>query len=409
MTPTAVPRATTPQAASPGATTPQLIKQGMYGSAACALLLLLAVTSGTRTHRDAMEIIGRDTAPGIIAAQRVSASLAGMDAGAVNELLLYKDNQSHAAQKAFDDRRKEAAEVLIAAAENIRYDEERAPIRTLAFGLTSYSEQIQHALDSRPDSHSLDAYRGAASTMDETLLPAAQELDRARRAVFDRTYADQRKWSSAAMLFLVLSSVALIGVLIALQVFLMRRTRRYFNPSLILATGLTFFSFFYFADSFTTADRELKIAKQDAFESIHVLWKARSAAYSASAEESRARLDTAHAAQYQQAFQQKMAQVDGFIADEMKNITFPGESDAANKAVTALALYEKTPQPATLDPFDQAVGETLQINQSALEEAVKSGFDALDNMEIMASVICGAIALLALLGLVPRLREYTAA
>jgi hypothetical protein len=55
------------------------------------------------------------------------------------------------------------------------------------------------------------------------------------------------------------------------------------------------------------------------------------------------------------------------------------------------------------------VGETLQINQSALEEAVKSGFDALDNMEIMASVICGAIALLALLGLVPRLREYTAA
>jgi hypothetical protein len=385
------------------ATTPQLIKQGMYASAGCALIVLIAVSSGARSHREAIQIIGRDTAPSIIAAQHVSAAMAGMDASAVNDL------------QSFDDRRKEASEVLIEAAENIKYDEERAPIRTLALGLSSYSQQIQRALDLRKakDPTYIDAYRAAAQTMDETLLPAALELDRAKRTVFDRAYADQQKWSSASMLFLVLSILALIGVLISIQVFLTRRTRRIINPLLMISTGLAFLSFFIFAGDFVTADRQLKIAKQDAFESIHVLWKARAVGYSAKASESRYTMDVARDAQYEQSFQQKVGQVNGYLSDELKNITFPGEQDAANRAVAAFADYTKAAPSKDANPafdqFDQAVGETLQINQSAFDAAVKNAFDALNNVEVTASIICGIIALLALLGLLPRLREYSAA
>jgi hypothetical protein len=386
-------------AAPPSATTPQLIKQGMYASAACSLLVLIAISSGARSHREAIQIIGRDTAPGIIAAQHVSAAMADMDAAAVNDL------------QSFDNRRKEASEVLIEAAENIKHDDERGPIRALALGLSSYSQQIQRALDLRKakDPGYIDAYRAAAQTMDETLLPAALALDHAKRTVFDRAYADQQKWSSASMLFLVLSILALIGVLISIQVFLTRRMRRMINPLLMISTGLAFLSFFIFADAFTTADRQLKVAKQDAFESIHVLWKARAVGYSAKADRSRSLMDVAHASQYEQAFQQKVVQVNGYLADELKNITFSGEQDAANKAAAAFADYARNPQPAAFDLFDQAISETLRINQSAFDAAVKNSFDALNNVEITASIICGTIALLALLGLLPRLREYSAA
>jgi hypothetical protein len=397
-------------AAPPAATTPQLIKQGMYASVACALLLLIAISSGARAHRKAVQTIGRDTAPSIIAAQHVAAAMADMDAAAVSEIL--SQNQAEAARQSFDNRRKEASEVLIAAAENITYgDAERVPIRTLATGLSSYAAQIQRAIDLRhvKDPAFLDAYRAAALEMDGTLLPAATELDHANRSVFDQTWADQQKWSSASMLFLVLAILALIGVLISLQVFLTRRTRRMINPLLMISTGLAFLSFFIFADAFTTADRQLRIAKQDAFESVHALWKARAVAYSAKAAESRRLMDAAHAAQDEQAFQQKVTQVNGYLADELKNVTFPGELEAANKAVAAFAAYARTRQPAAFDPFDQAIGETLQINQSAFDAAVKSSFDALNNVELTASIICGTIALLALLGLVPRLREYSAA
>jgi hypothetical protein len=400
-------------AAPPRATTPQLLKQGMYASAACSLLVLIAVTSGARSHREGIQIIGRDTAPSIIAAQHVSAAMADMDAAAASELL--SQSQLEPARQSFDNRRKEASEVLIEAAENIKYEEERAPIRKVALGLSSYSQQIQRALDLRKakDPAYVDAYRAAAQTMDETLLPAALELDHAKRTVLDRAYADQQKWSSASMLFLVLAILALIGVLLSLQVFLVRRMRRMINPLLMISTGLAFLSFFIFADDFTTADRQLKVAKQDAFESIHALWKARAVAYTAKAAESRYTMDVAHAAQYEQGFQQKVVQVNGYLADELKNITFPGEQDAANKTVAAFAEYTKAAPGkganAAFDQFDDAIGDTLQINQSAFDGAIKNAFDAVNNVEITASIICGTIALLAFGGTLPRLREYSAA
>ena len=440
MSAPAVARVTPRVEVPPGATTPQLLKQGMYASVACALLFLTAVFSGARAHREAMQIIGRDTAPGIIAAQHVAAAIADMDASAADMLLYSKDAQNqNASSEAYGARRKEAVEVLIAAAENIKYEDERQPIRNIALGLSSYAEQIQAAryMQLTDPRGYIELYRNAARTIDEKLLPAVEQLDHAKRSVFDRTYDDQRKWSSGTMLFLVLSSVALCGVLIAVQIFLTRRMRRVINPLLLTATGLAALSFFYMAESFTNADHELKVAKEDAFESIHSLWKARSVAYSANADESRYLLDSAHAGQYEQAFLEKADRVEkvdgssGFLADEMKNVTFPGESEAAVAAITQFAEYKKIDQQIralersgqhvsavhlctgnsnkAFRTFDNAVGETLQINQTAFDDAVKRGFDAVNHLEMVASILCGIIALLAVLGLLPRLREYSAA
>ena len=54
-----------------------------------------------------------------------------------------------------------------------------------------------------------------------------------------------------------------------------------------------------------TAREDIRIAKADAFESIHALWQARSTANDASGDESRALLDPSRAPMYEQAFRTK--------------------------------------------------------------------------------------------------------
>jgi hypothetical protein len=111
-----------------------------------------------------------------------------------------------------------------------------------------------------------------------------------------------------------------------------------------------------------TEQRQLKIAKED-FTSIHALWRARAISYWANSEESRYLVDQAHAADRERDFIRKSEQMaklpramkladvaaaersgihlesfSGYLADELNNITFPGEREAA---VEMLVRFEK--------------------------------------------------------------------
>jgi HAMP domain-containing protein len=422
-------------------------------------LLVIAAIAGARVHRDAMKTVGKDSAPSIIAAQHIKSALADMDADAANELLGAPGTTSDAV-KAYESRRVEAAKALIAAAENITYGEsERTPIQSLQVGMGTYERLIQRARDlhERGDAKFAAAYRDGAKLMDETLLPAADALDTANNEVLERTYEGQSGNSAAARLFLGFTGWLLLGALVAVQVFLTRRTRRTLNPLLVAATLLAAGTLQYTMSAMATEQRQLKVAKEDAFTSIHALWRARAVSYWANSDESRYLLDQEHSAEYERGFFTKSAllaklpsnigiaevasaernatHVDGFsgyLADELNNITFPGEREAA---VDTLLRYEdylvvdqqirqferggRRQQAVDLctgaqvgqsdwafDRFDKALGATLDINQNAFEEAVGKGLSVLDWLEIKASVAAAAIAVLLFLGLAARIREY---
>ena len=111
------------------------------------------------------------------------------------------------------------------------------------------------------------------------------------------------------LFFVAISSIGLLTILVYLQIFLNRRMRRLLNPMLLLATAI---AIFFIGSTFRTlfsASTQLKIAKEDAFESIHALWQVRALAYSANGDESRYLLDASMANKHEQAFATKVAKL----------------------------------------------------------------------------------------------------
>jgi hypothetical protein len=437
----------------------EVLKLSRAAILALDLLLLIAVAVGARIHRQSMQTVGKDTAPSIIAAQHIKSSLADMDANAANELLGAPGAMPQAVA-AYEARRVEASKALIAGAENITYgDSERNPILALQVGLGSYERLIQKARDLHATSPAatVAAYREAAALMDGTLLPAADALDQANHQVLEHSYDSQSSRSFAARTFVLFAGVLSLLALAAVQLFLSDRMHRTVNPALLVATLLTLILAIYAWQAMQRERSQLKVAKEDAFTSIHALWRARAIAYQANGDESRYLLDPANAKEHEDAFLQKSQSLaslptdrsreqviaslqrgahvndfSGYLADELNNITFDGEREAAIQSLTTWEAYldvdtmirqlqrqGQTRQAIelclgnaqgqsnwTFDQFDRALLATLDINQKAFDASVDKGLSAVSALEIKALVVAIVIALLCFLGLAPRIREY---
>ncbi len=448
----------------PKLTTPQILKAGLYLTWGASLLLLIATLVGVQGQRYAIKTVGKDSAPSIIAAQHIKAGLADMDANAANELLV-KPGQNPEAVKAYEQRRVEVTKALVAAAENITYgDKERIPIENLQLALGDYEAKIQQARDfhARGDLGFITAYRAAAEIMDNKLLPEADKLNNTNKKALNDTYNDRKSKSLIYVLFVVVSGVLLIGLLVAIQVFLNRRMRRVLNPMLMAATAIALVFLGYTLWAFNMGNDHLRRAKEDAFESIYALWQARALAYSANADESRYLLDAALASKYEQDFFTKAAQlakvpdgqtfetiataykaasahgkvVNGFtgaLANELNNITFPGEGEAAATTLSNFGTYFEIDRQMralqqsgnhegaialctgnnpgqsnwAFDQFDSTLGKTLNINQTAFDNYVNQGFKDVNGFEIATPVATVAIGLFTLFGLLPRIKEYS--
>jgi preprotein translocase subunit SecE len=432
------------------------LKIGLCVTWSVSLLLAIATIFGVQRQRYAIKTVGQDTAPSIILAQQIKESLAAMDASAVNELLV-KSKENPSAIKDYEESRKAFAGRIIDAARNITYgDAERKPIETLQLVLGDYIAKIQQArdLNARGDSQGvLNAYREAAQLMDNTLLPATDALDQINSKELDLTYDRQKVTTASALFLIVISGLLLLGVLVATQLFLHYRMRRVFNPMLMAATGITVIFVGYTTESFISSSDNLKIAKEDSFLSLHALGQASALAYSLKADESRYLLDPVFARKHDQAFLDKAAKiakipqsqtfetvaaasapgknVDGFtglLADELNNITFPGEREAAtatlvtfgryflvNKQIReleqsgkhqeAIALCTNQSNSAFLE-FNTAHQKTYDINREAFNKAVEGGFNNVNGFEATTPVVAVVVSVLTLLGLLPRIKEY---
>ncbi|PSB22235.1 hypothetical protein C7B65_02205 [Phormidesmis priestleyi ULC007] len=460
-------------------TTPQLIRSGLYITWGAGLLALITTITGVQEQRNAIKTVGKDTTPSIITAQRLKDGIAGMDAFAASEFLVPSRNiQSSFLEpvekdkdgtniQSYNERYRSVTERLIAAANNITYDEEREPIQTMQLGIGDYVAKIQQARDAharRDQVGTLAAYLAAAEVMDKTLLPAADRLDQVNVKALNRTYEDQKFGSARSLFLIAIVILGLAGFLVMFQLFLSRRTRRTLNPFLLSATAIALLFLAHTIGSLLSASQHLTVAKRDAFESMHSLRQARALAYSANADESRYLLDVRNAATHEQAFFDKMNQIatppngqtfeqiillarqesltqqetkltglTGFLGDELSNITFPGERPAVIETLSALSNYLKIDQqirqlqqngkyreaialctgsnPGESDwafnEFRKANQKTYDVNDKAFNDAITQGNQDLAGFEIKSAIAVIAIALLVLWGVMPRLKEYS--
>jgi hypothetical protein len=438
----------------------QLLRTGWYSVWGVSLLLLIVSIYGVNSQRQAIKTVGKDAAPSILTAQQLQDSFADMDASLANELLL-KPGENSQALVAFDKNRKKIADRLVAAAKNITYPAEEVIIQNLQFNSSAYLLKLQEARDAhkRGDTVSaLNIYQSAASLMDRDIIPQAAELDRVNSQYLESTYDLQRFTNGGIALLITIVGIIQIAILVIIQIFLDRRMRRILNLPLIGATAIATIFLGYTISSFVGATSNLKIAKVDAFNSLHALRQMRSLSYRANADESRYLLDRANSPGHEKSFNNKIAkiitfpagnisidsiiantksgksipEITGFFADEFNNITFEGERELAidtfkafndylaidkqirqlytsGKVAEAIALCVGNEQGQSNWAFDRYKDlhtNLMELNKKEFDRNIEIGNNRLAYFEIIATTALISIAILTLLGLRPRLMEY---
>jgi hypothetical protein len=351
--------------------TPRLLRLSLFATWGASLLLITTAVMAVQSQREAIKTVGLDAVPSILNAQRIRDSLADLDANAANELLV-KPGQNSAATAAYNQRREKIARLLVAVAENITYDDqERIPIQTIQTKLGDYIQLIQQARDFNAqgnEANKLQAYRAAAEVIDKDLLPAATTLADINNKQLDKSYQNQRDNTFISLLVMILFGLLLLGVLVGVQLFLNKRMRRIFNPGMLAASLVTIIFLGYAIQTLSAAAGHLKVAKEDAFDSLYSLRVSRALAYSANGDESRYLLDKSLASKYEQEFFQKVTKIvgipanqtfasianayqstedkdfkvpgfKGLMTDGLHNITFTGERIASVETLRFFGFY----------------------------------------------------------------------
>jgi hypothetical protein len=259
----------------------------------------------------------------------------------------------------------------------------------------------------------------------------------------------------------IVCGLALLGALVVTQLFLARRTRRLLNLPLVGATLLTLILVLQMAGTLAAANEHLRGAKQDAYDSVYPLTSARAVSYDANADESLwllaqddPRYETSFMAKAKQLsdplvtdalVQQSPQNIDrhqpvpfnGYLANELNNITFVGEREAALGATTWWARYlaidtqirglERSGDHAgavaldigtaegqsnwAFNNYDQQMTRLVAINQTEFDKSIQQIFDDLGGTssfgaDLLLPVLALLIAVLAWFGLQPRIAEY---
>lgn len=428
-----------------------LVLRLYVGAAWLAAALLLGVALlAIAADRDALQAVRSDTAPSIVAAEELGVHLAGLDSQ-LAVAMLGGERDREVAGELFELERSVVTRRLVDAANNITLgDAERIPIVVMSEETGRYLELASRAQSLHAGGDhggALGALRLATGLMHDRILPQAAALDRANRDDMDRRYDRSQHASRLHELEALLAGGLLLTILVAAQWFVRARMRRRLVPALLAATLLSGAFTASLVGRFRDSREDLRVARDDAFNSIHLLWRARALAYDARGDEDRYLLGRAGSGAYASGFVVKVSQLSstagdprlgaeprGLLIDELHNVTFQGEAQAAQAALAALSEFVlvdgriRTSEAqgqhaqavdlaigggagqagAVFARLDAALERATMINQDAFDAVLRAADDGLRRAGWLDPALALAIALAAWLGVRPRLREYSA-
>ncbi len=437
----------------------QILRAGWYTTWGISFLLAIASIYGVNSQRQALKTVGKESVPSILIAQRLRDSFADIDASLANELLL-KPGQNQQALADFEKNRAKIADRLLGASKNITYKDEEKIVGNLQLYTLEYFLKIQSVRDAHKLGNAvntLNLYREAAQIIDVKILPEATKLDIVNFDQLAASYDRINTWNGARTLLIALLGLLQISLLVTIQIFLYRRTNRVLNVRLISATAIATIFLGYTMFALVSASRNLKVAKEDAFDSLHALRQMRALSYKANGDESRYLLDQANSAKHQQAFDRNIQMIinippslsmakiinntaqgvkspglTGLFADELNNITFDREKELAVATLKAFSeyltidkqireLYRSgkvaeaidlciSNQPGksnwAFDRYKTVHGKLMDVNDKEFARHIEFGEQNLAYFEYIAVFALGGVAILTLFGLRPRLTEY---
>lgn len=457
--------------------TPATIRIGATAAVAlaCCLAAVLAAVFGALGGQ--FESVGGRDAPGANAATGLYFSLNDMDAQVANGLLVGGDSALAATRSqdlAIFDRDRATADQDLQQATVTEAGSASAQreLRSVLDEIGQYESLAADALltsqhadggAGRSPAASVAYYQRATDLMQTGILPVVGSLISVSASQLNATYQSSRATVRTGVIVVAVAGALLLAVLVALQLYLSARCRRLANPALAAATLLTVVLLTAAAAHLSAEAAHLRVAKQDAFDSVLALTQARAMGYDANADESRYLVDPGRAPQYQQAFLVKSQQIadvgpvgifgydaalaadirayqgnnsdvrfGGYLGAEFRNITFPGERAAAVRALLAYQVYERddrvlralaknnlagavgfdigmAPEQSdwAFNRYDAALSSVIAINSDAFATAIGAGQGGAAGWDAaFPSAAAVLLAALVLAGVRPRLAEY---
>lgn len=393
------------------------------------------------------QVVGEETVPQIIAAKNIRATLASAHSNAMNAML----TKEKLGGKFWSLYRKDLNTLhsqLVAASENISYgDLERTPLLTILSNVSAYEYTVGGAVSSGAEI-SVDQFMEANRLMQQKILPASSALNQANLSQLDSTYSSYYKNTGIVILFMSLAGLIFIGILIAAQIYLFKKTHRILNLGLLAATILFAVSFVYSTSTLNSVKSDLQTAKKEAFDSLNALWSARAEAYNANAIESLYLLhngtgivQTADTINFnlssgRMSSDTKAAlgggKFEGYLSDALGNATFTGEKAAAvntiqqwgkyvdtDKQIRSLEYDSKHSEAIALcvgdaagqsnyefARFDTELGDIIKINQENFDSNISSAFKSLNKFPYISAGFLALIIAACILGMKARIDEY---
>lgn len=346
----------------------------MFVNIFLAALFCLVAVNTIQQHEHAVKTVGLDAAPSVISAYGIKTDLSVMDLALANQLLrLPNSDDSKDDTIEFENGRVDVSRELVVAAKNITYGaKEQTPIENLQITLGKYLLQAQEARDlhklGKPEA--LLAYGASLESLEGELLPNADKLEKENSNVLETTYAHEKSATNLSRGLVVLLGWSLIGALGYTQIFLIRRFHRRVCLPIAFAMICIFVVLNHMNSSLAENSNALKIAKEDAYDSVLALLSARANAYHACAAASRWLVDHKNAAEYEAKFTENIFSIakftgehnitdtiataekelksggkislpgfEGALAKELSNIRFPEEANTAICSLKEFAAY----------------------------------------------------------------------
>jgi len=340
----------------------------------CAIAFCASAIVTVQQHIHAAITLGVDAAPSIIAAHRIEIGVQKMDADLADELIL-QPGQYEARSRAdeFERCRVNVCRQLVAAAKNITYSTEQTHIENIQIALGKYDMQAQAMRDMHSlgkNNEALKSYLTALQILQAEIVPNTRELNKANIDVLEDTYAREKSASAMSRGLVLGIGGFLTALLVGTQIFLYTRFKRRVNVPLFLSTICTAVFVQHLSSELSESSRNLIVAKEDSYNSVVALLDALADSCDANAAKSRWLVDRQHADIHQKHFsevtnrvanfapdydfaktialaQKQMSEHEklnlpgfsGSLANELNNVRFGGEGEAALEALQSFADY----------------------------------------------------------------------
>ncbi|MBO2449258.1 hypothetical protein J4573_19290 [Actinomadura barringtoniae] len=304
-------------------TIPGRIRAAVAAALAVLIVMLVVLSVAIGNARDGVKTIGHDAGPQVVATGSLFFSLSNMDAQVANVLLIGRQHDLgigyDESLRRYEQRRAEAGQAAVQAAQLAGDDSNmQATVREVIDGLGRYERLVGEAmLLDKQSNHAagqvpkqvVDTYNQASELMRLELLPKAYNLTLDSGATVRQSYESKRSDVNSGRLWLAITGGLLLAVLILTQLYLAATFRRLVNPALALATAVTFILVAVGIGMLSAQGSHIKKAKEDGFDSILALSRARAISHSAFADEARYLLDPSRADTYEQTYLDKSQSV----------------------------------------------------------------------------------------------------